>query len=168
MLGCSEVSWEGVTNTGDKDKSQGMIYCGGVSDEWWRQWQKNCDVGEFKTDRTKSSGHIVGWDVTVRALPADWWWLMSSWCGRPRCARSPKCSWCLRIVLWFVWFLWCVDPALCFLWMPNVHFKFEKLKGEYTISSKRYELEEQKNLLDAHVSKIISGPIKWKLVVRTY
>ena len=27
--------------------------------------------------------------------------------------------------------LWCLDPGSCFLWMPNVHFKFAKLKGEY-------------------------------------
>ena len=39
--------------------------------------------------------------------------------------------------------LWCVDTALFFLWMPNVHFKFEKLKGKYALSSKRYELGEK-------------------------
>ena len=37
----------------------------------------------------------------------------------------------------------CVDPGLCFLWMPNVHLKFEKLKGMYALSSKRYELGEK-------------------------
>jgi hypothetical protein len=36
--------------------------------------------------------------------------------------------------------LWCVDPSVCFLWMPNMHFKFEKPKGEYAHCSKRYEL----------------------------
>ena len=41
--------------------------------------------------------------------------------------------------------LLCVDPGLCFLWMPNVHIKFEKLKGEYALSSKRYELGENNN-----------------------
>ena len=44
--------------------------------------------------------------------------------------------------------------------MPNVHFKLEKLKGKYALSSKRYELGENNNLLDADVSKIVSGPIK--------
>ena len=34
-------------------------------------WQKNCDVGEFKTDCLKASGCIVGWDDMVRATPAD-------------------------------------------------------------------------------------------------
>ena len=56
--------------------------------------------------------------------------------------------------------LWCVNPGLCFLWMPNVHFKFEKLKGKYALSPKRYELGENSNIVDAHVSKIVSGPIK--------
>jgi hypothetical protein len=44
--------------------------------------------------------------------------------------------------------------------MPNMHFTFEKLKGEYALSSKRYELGEKYNLLDAHVSKIVRGLIK--------
>ncbi len=30
--------------------------------------------------------------------------------------------------------------------MPNVHFKFEKLKGKYALVSKKYELGE-KNLV---------------------
>ena len=34
-----------------------------------------------------------------------------------------------------------------------MHLKFEKLKGEYALSSKRYELGEN-YLLDAHVHKI--------------
>ena len=34
----------------------------------------------------------------------------------------------------------CVDPGLRFLWMPKVNFKFEKLKGEYALSSKSDEL----------------------------
>ena len=34
---------------------------------------EECDVGEFQTDPTKSSSHIVGWDVMVRAALADWW-----------------------------------------------------------------------------------------------
>ena len=43
-----------------------------MSDEWRLECRKNCYEGEFKTDLTKSSGCIEGWDVTVRAVPADW------------------------------------------------------------------------------------------------
>ena len=58
--------------------------------------------------------------------------------------------------------LWCVDPPWLMFPMDayNVHFKIEKDKGKYALSSKRYELGEKNNLLDAHVSKLVSGPIK--------
>ena len=56
----------GVTNAGDKDKYWRPTYYGGMSDECWQQWQKNCDVGEFNADCIKGRGSIVRWDVTMR------------------------------------------------------------------------------------------------------
>ena len=96
------VSWveRGVTNTGNKDKCRGPTYCEG-DDQWMvMTMAKNCDVGEFKTDRLKASGRVVGWDDSVRATPSDWWELMSSWCGRQRCVMSWKCLW--PMVHWIV------------------------------------------------------------------
>ena len=59
------------------------------------------------------------------------------------------CENCVVICMMFVV---CTPAVLCFLWMPNVHFKFEKQKGEYALSSIGQELGENTTLVKLYVA----------------
>jgi hypothetical protein len=123
---------------------RGTTYFGG-SNEWWWQWRKNCNVGEFlrwlyqrKRSYCRMGCHYDG--NASRFVITD----VISVCTAKMClvmkvllVRENDVMLCMH--------LWFVDPpcSLCFQWMPSVHFKFEKTKGKYALSFKTYKLGEK-------------------------